>query len=64
MANIRIPVETARKWHNLAERRRAHLLKLEQTGRWKYFYSDQSFQAQMREANAEVGKWSELMLEK
>jgi hypothetical protein len=30
----------ARKWLALAERRKAHLIELRQTGRWERYYSD------------------------
>ena len=42
----------ALRWRNLAERRRAHHLDLYKSGRWKRYYTDEEFVAQMREANA------------
>jgi hypothetical protein len=30
----------ARKWHALAERRRAHLIELRDNGRWKLYFSE------------------------
>jgi hypothetical protein len=30
----------ARKWHALAERRRAHLIELRNNGRWKLYFSE------------------------
>lgn len=30
----------ARKWLALAERRKAHLIELRQTGRWERYYTD------------------------
>jgi uncharacterized repeat protein (TIGR03809 family) len=48
------------KWRMLAERRRAHLLELYQTGRWKRYFSEERFLVQMRDAVRLTERWAEL----
>ncbi len=40
--------ETAHKWFLLAERRRANLVDLYDTGRWRHYYSEGQMVAHMR----------------
>jgi uncharacterized repeat protein (TIGR03809 family) len=51
----------ARKWHALAERRRNHLAELYDNGRWKRYFSEETFRVHMREAVREVEHWSSLV---
>src|SRR5436853_6302419 len=37
------PGEIARRWRGLAERRRAYLIELYRSGRWKRYYNEQEF---------------------
>ena len=48
----------ALKWRNLAEQRRAHHVDLYKSGRWKHYYTDEEFVAQMRDANAIALRWA------
>ena len=48
------------KLRNLAERRRAHFLDLQQTGRWRHYYSESEFDSWKREANDLVETWDRL----
>lgn len=41
----------ARKWLALAERRRAHLIELRATGRWRRYLTEQELENQIRELN-------------
>ena len=50
----------ARKWRDLAERRRAHFVDLYRTGRWKHYYTDEQFVVCMREAIAAAERWAEI----
>jgi uncharacterized repeat protein (TIGR03809 family) len=50
----------ALKWRVLAERRRAHLLELYQTGRWKLYFTEERFLMQMRDAVRLTDRWAEL----
>ena len=36
-----MPVELTRKWRDLAEKRRAHLIELYDSGRWKHYYTEE-----------------------
>ena len=50
----------ARKWRDLAERRRAHFVELFESGRWRHYYSDTEFLVEMRKAMAIAQKWAQL----
>ena len=50
----------ARKWRDLAERRRAHFADLYRTGRWKHYYTDEQFALCMRQAIAAAERWAEI----
>ena len=55
-----MPAEITRKGRELAERRRAHLVELYDTGRWKHYYTQDQFLARMREAIQLVETWDRL----
>ena len=48
----------ALKWRNLAEQRRDHHLDLYKSGRWKHYYTDDEFLAEMSAANAIAQRWA------
>ena len=48
----------ARKWRDLAERRRAHYIELYRSGRWRHYYTDEEFAASMRQAIAAAERWA------
>ena len=50
----------ALKWRVLAEQRRAHHLDLYKSGRWKHYYTDEEFLAEMRKAVAMAERWSQI----
>ena len=50
----------ALKWRKLADRRRAHLVDLYLTGRWKRYYSEEQFQATFRDTMAMAERWNEI----
>jgi uncharacterized repeat protein (TIGR03809 family) len=50
----------ALKWRELAERRRAHFIELYRSGRWKNYYSDDEFLAEMRAADALARHWAKI----
>ena len=52
--------QVALKWRALAERRRAHLIELYQTGRWKRYYSEERFLECIREAVRATERWAEI----
>ncbi len=52
--------QAAQGWRALAERRRAHLVELYESGRWKHYYTDDEFLVAMRDAIQAVDRWAEL----
>jgi uncharacterized repeat protein (TIGR03809 family) len=52
--------EIARKWLALAERRRANLVDLYDTGRWRLYYSEGELVSRMREAIGLSEGWARL----
>ena len=50
----------ALKWRALAERRRDHHIDLYKTGRWRHYYTDQEFLAEMRTAIALAQRWAKI----
>ncbi len=55
-----MPAEITRKGRELAARRRAHLVELYDTGRWKRYYTEEQLVVRMREAIALVESWDRL----
>jgi hypothetical protein len=49
------------KLHALAERRCAHLIELQQSGRWTHYYSEDALVALMKEAAASARHWAEMV---
>ncbi len=54
----RMSSEIIGKWHDLAEKRRAHMIDLYETGRWKHYYSEREFVSLMRQAVQLAEDWS------
>lgn len=52
------PAAISRKGLELAERRRAHLVELYKSGRWRRYFDEQEFLARTREAIREVAFWT------
>ena len=50
----------ARKWRDLAERRRAYFVELYQSGRWTHYYTDEQFVVCLRQAVAAAERWAEI----
>ena len=53
-------VELTRRWRDLAEKRRAHLVELYDSGRWKHYYTEDQLVARMREAIRQTEAWNRL----
>jgi uncharacterized repeat protein (TIGR03809 family) len=58
---IRTSIEMARKWHALAERRRRHFVDLYRSERWRRYYSEEAFLAQMRDVIESVEMWAKVI---
>jgi len=52
--------QIAAKWHALAQRRLAHVLELERSGRWRRFYSERRFGLYLGETDRVAGLWAKL----
>ena len=58
---FRLPIENVRKWHALAERRRAYFVELYRSGRWTRYYSEEQFRSHMRDVMKDVEQWAKVM---
>lgn len=54
-------LENTRKWHALAERRRAYFVELYRSGRWRRYYSEDAFLAHLRKVMADVEQWAKVL---
>lgn len=52
--------QLAQKWRDLADRRREHFIELSRTGRWRRYYTEEQFLAQMREVARAADAWAQL----
>jgi hypothetical protein len=50
----------ARKWLALAERRRAHVFELRDSGRWKHYYTPEQLLEAIREAIRSRDQWARI----
>lgn len=58
--NVACSRELSERWCALAQRRLDHLTELFETGRWRRYYSEQSFLDDIREAKMAVNAWQAL----
>ena len=54
------PDQVAKRWRDLADRRRSHFVELYESGRWKLYYSEADFIARMREVVQAAERWEKL----
>ena len=52
--------EITNKWRDLADRRLAYFTELYRSGRWKHYYSDESFVSRMRNVIKAAKVWADL----
>lgn len=50
----------ARRWHDLAEQRLAYYTEMYRSGRWKHYYTQESFAVRMLEVIEGAKKWRQL----
>ena len=50
----------ARRWHALAERRRAHVIELRESGRWKHYYTVEELFDALEDAAAMRDAWAKI----
>jgi hypothetical protein len=51
---------SARKWRDLAERRRQHLVDLCESGRWQRYYTEQQFLLELDSAIRSAEEWARI----
>ena len=54
-------IETARKWHALAERRRRHYVELYRSERWRRYFTEEAFLLRMRDVIQNVETWAKIL---
>ena len=52
--------EISQKWRDLAERRLAYFTELYRSGRWKHYYTPETFSARMRDVVKAAEVWGNL----
>ena len=60
-SSVQTSIETVRKWHALAERRRRHFVDLYRSERWRRYYTEENFLALMREVIQSVDTWGKIL---
>ena len=53
----------AGKWCDLALRRRAHFAELYDTGRWRHYYTEDEFVAELRKLSGMIDRWQSLAVD-
>ena len=59
--SVQTSIETVRKWHALAERRRRHFVELYRSERWRRYYSEDAFRAHMKDVIQNVEAWGKVL---
>lgn len=59
--SVRTSIETVRKWHMLAERRRRHYVELYRSERWRRYFTEEVFLLRMRDAIQNVETWARIL---
>jgi hypothetical protein len=54
-------IESARKWHALAERRRRHYVELYRSERWRRYFKEETFLLLMRDAIQNAENWAKIL---
>jgi uncharacterized repeat protein (TIGR03809 family) len=60
-APVLTSIETVRKWHALAERRRRYYVELYRSERWRRYYTEEAFLKQMRDVIECVDQWAKVL---
>ena len=54
-------IESARKWHALAERRRRHYVELYRSERWRRYFTEEAFLLRMRDVIQNAEAWAKIL---
>lgn len=52
--------QIARRWRDLADRRRSYFIELYESGRWKHYYNEADFVLRLREVFQAAEQWEKL----
>jgi uncharacterized repeat protein (TIGR03809 family) len=52
--------QIARRWRDLADRRRSYFIELYESGRWKLYYTEADFMLRLREVFHAAEQWEKL----
>jgi uncharacterized repeat protein (TIGR03809 family) len=59
--SVRTSIETVRKWHMLAERRRRHYVELYRSERWRRYFTEEAFLLRMRDVIQNAEAWDKIL---
>ena len=59
--SVQTSIETVRKWHTLAERRRRHYVELYRSERWRRYFTEEAFLLRMRDVIQNVENWAKIL---
>jgi len=59
--SVHTSIETVRKWHMLAERRRRHYVELYRSERWRRYFTEEAFLLRMRDVIQNVETWANIL---
>lgn len=59
--SVQTSVETVRKCHMLAERRRRHYVELYRSERWRRYFTEEAFLLRMRDVMQNVEVWAKIL---
>ena len=59
--SVRISIETVRKLHTLAERRRRHYVELYRSERWRRYFTEEAFLLRMRDVIQNAETWAKIL---
>jgi hypothetical protein len=59
--SFRMSIETVRKLHALAERRRRHYVELYRSERWRRYFTEEAFLLLMRDAIQNTETWAKIL---
>ena len=60
-ASFRMSIETVRKLHALAERRRRHYVELYRSERWRRYFTEEAFLLRMRDVIQNAEAWANIL---
>ena len=59
--SVRTSIDTVRKWHMLAERRRRHYVELYRSERWRRYFTEEAFLLRMRDVIQNAETWANIL---